>query len=156
MLPMPIKNETSLAHDPQFFDLLTRSYARLVGSPLVPEGTGPAWLYEDAPFAVVAHNTDADPRFIYANKAAQACFEYPWDEFIQLPSRLSAEEPNRLERQRLLDAVTRKGFVTGYNGLRISRSGRRFWIQNGVVWQLMNDIGITFGQAALFDSWRDP
>jgi hypothetical protein len=45
--------------------------------------------------------------------------------------------------------------VTGYNGLRISRSGRRFWIQNGVVWQLMNDIGITFGQAALFDSWRD-
>jgi hypothetical protein len=109
MLPMPIKNETSLAQDLQFFDLLTRSYARLVGSPLVPDGTGPAWLYEDAPFAVLAHNTDADPRFIYANKVAQACFEYPWDEFIQLRSRLSAEEPNRLERQRLLDAVTRKG-----------------------------------------------
>jgi hypothetical protein len=152
---MPTKNETCLARDPEFFHLLTRSYARLVGSPLVPEGAGPMWLYEDAPFAVVAHNTDADPRFIYANKTAQACFEYPWDEFIQLPSRLSAEEPNRFERQRLLDAVTRKGFVTGYSGVRISRGGRRFWIQNGVVWQLMNDIGISFGQAAVFDSWRD-
>ena len=141
--------------DPEFFALLTRSYARLVGSPLVPEGANPDWLYNDAPFAVVAHNTDADPRFIYANKAAQACFEYPWAEFIQLHSRLSAEAPNRFERQRLLDSVTQNGFVTGYNGLRISRSGRRFWIQNGVVWQLMNDIGITFGQAAVFSSWRD-
>lgn len=141
--------------DPEFFTLLTGSYARLVGHPLVPEGTGPDWLYHDAPFAVVAHNTDADPRFIYANKTAQACFEYPWDEFTQLQSRFSAEEPNRFERQRLLDSVTQNGFVTGYNGVRISRSGRRFCIQNGVVWQLMNDIGMTFGQAAVFSSWRD-
>jgi len=151
----PSESPKSLAEDPEFFALLTRSYARLVGSPLVPEGSGPAWLYHDAPFAVVAHNTDADPRFVYANKTAQACFEYPWAEFIQLRSRFSAEEPNRFERQRLLESVTQNGFVTGYNGVRISRSGRRFWIQNGVVWQLMNDIGITFGQAAVFHSWRD-
>jgi len=51
--------------------------------------------------------------------------------------------------------VAQKGFVTGYRGLRISRSGRRFWIQDGVVWQLMNEIGITLGQAAVFRSWRD-
>jgi PAS domain-containing protein len=152
---MPDKTEKSLALDPEFFDLLTRSYARLVGSPLVPEATGPEWLYNDAPFAVLAHNTDADPRFVYANRAAQACFEYSWDEFTQLPSRLSAEALNRFDRQRLLDKVAENGFVAGYNALRISRSGRRFWIQNSVVWQLMNDIGITFGQAAVFDSWRD-
>ena len=145
----------SLASDPDFFALLTRSHARLVGSPLVPEGCGPAWLYEEAPFAVVAHNTDADPQFIYANKTAQVQFEYSWDEFTQLKSRFSAEEPNRFERQRLLESVAQKGFVTGYRGLRISRSGRRFWIQDGVVWQLMNEIGITLGQAAVFRSWRD-
>jgi PAS domain-containing protein len=104
---------------------------------------------------VVAHNTDADPQFIYANETAQAQFEYSWDEFIQLKSRFSAEEPNRFERQRLLESVAQKGFVTGYRGLRISRSGRRFWIQDGVVWQLMNEIGITLGQAAVFRSWRD-
>ena len=42
------------------------------------------WLYEDAPFCVVAHNTDEDPRFIYANKAAQHCFEYSWAEMTAL------------------------------------------------------------------------
>ena len=145
----------SLAEDPEFFALLTRSYARLVGTPLVPEGCDPAWLYHEAPFAVVAHNTDPDPRFIYANKTAQSCFEYPWQEFIQLRSRFSAEEPNRFERQRLLESVSQKGFVTGYSGLRITSSGRRFWIEGGVVWQLMNEIGISFGQAAVFHSWRN-
>jgi PAS domain-containing protein len=147
--------KVSLAEDPEFFALLTRSYARLVGSPLVAEECGPTWLYHEAPFAVVAHNTEADPCFIYANEAAQACFEYPWHEFIQLRSRFSAEPPNRFERQRLLTTVAEKGFVTGYSGLRISRSGRRFWIQDGVIWQLMNEIGISFGQAAVFRSWRD-
>lgn len=139
-----------LAEDPEFFALLTRSYARLVGAPLVPEGCGPAWLYHEASFAVVAHNTDPDPRFIYANTAAQACFEYPWHEFIQLRSRFSAEEPDRFERQRLLESVARRGFVTGYSGVRITRSGRRFRIQDGVVWQLINEIGVSFGQAAVF------
>jgi PAS domain-containing protein len=154
MHPIP-PARAGLAEDPDFFALLTRSYARLVGSALVPEACGPAWLYREAPFAVVAHNIEADPRFIYANQAAQACFEYPWDEFTQLRSRFSAEPPNRFERQRLLESVAEKGFVTGYSGLRIARSGRRFWIHDGVVWQLMNEIGISFGQAAVFRSWRD-
>jgi len=148
-------SQAILAEDPAFFALLTRSYARLVGCPLVGEGCGPAWLYHEAPFAVVAHNTDLDPRFIYANKTAQACFEYPWSEFIQLRSRFSAEEPNRFERQGLLENVAQKGFVTGYSGLRIARSGRRFRIADGTVWQLTNEIGISFGQAAMFRSWRD-
>jgi hypothetical protein len=74
----------NLSEDPHFFGLLTRSYARLVGAPLVPEGCGPEWLYHDAPFAVLAHNTEADPRFIYANEVAQRCFEDPWDQFIQI------------------------------------------------------------------------
>jgi hypothetical protein len=76
-------------------------------------------LYHDAPFVVVVHNTDPDPRFIYANKAAQACFKYSWDEFKGLPSRLSAEAPTSAERQRLLDAVTRDGFIFNYRGVRI-------------------------------------
>ena len=44
----------NLSEDPHFFGLLTRSYARLVGTALVPEGCGPEWLYHEAPFAVVA------------------------------------------------------------------------------------------------------
>ena len=141
--------------DPDFFDLLTRSFARLTGKPLVADGQGPDWLYNEAPFAVLAHNTEADPVFVYANKTAQACFEYTWSEFITIPSRLSAEAPNREERQRLLEAVTRNGFIADYRGVRIAKSGRRFWIENGIVWQLYDDHGTYRGQAATFSSWKD-
>lgn len=144
-----------LSVDDTFFDLLTDSFRRIVGVALVDEGSGPDWLYRDAPFVVVAHNTDADPRFVYANKTAQNCFEYPWDEFVTLPSRLSAELPDRAERQRLLDAVTRNGFISDYRGLRIAKSGRRFWIEDGIVWQLVDRDGTLRGQAATFSKWKD-
>ena len=144
-----------LSVDDTFFDLLTDSFRRIVGVALVDGGSGPDWLYRDAPFVVVAHNTDADPRFVYANKTAQNCFEYPWDEFVTLPSRLSAELPDRAERQRLLDAVTRNGFISDYRGLRIAKSGRRFWIEDGIVWQLVDRDGTLRGQAATFSKWKD-
>lgn len=149
------KSFADLRGDQAFFDLLTGSYARLLGTPLVPEGARSEWLYAQAPFVVVAHDTDADPRFVYANKRAQACFEYSWDEFVGLPSRLSAEAPNRAERERILQEVARNGFVRGYRGVRISKSGRRFWIDDGVVWQLIDVDGVNRGQAATFASWTD-
>lgn len=144
----------NLQDDSGFFELLTRSFARVVGKELVGAGQDASWLYHLAPFALLAHNTGPDPRFIYANRTAQACFEYSWEEFVKLPSRLSAEAPDRLERQRQLDQVARKGYVSDYRGVRISRSGRRFWIENAVIWQLLDADGRTHGQAALFDSWR--
>jgi PAS domain-containing protein len=144
-----------LSHDAAFFGLLTLSHRRLVGTPLVPEGRDARWLYEEAPFAVVAHDTGADPRFVYANRTAQACFEYDLDVFVGLPSRLSAEAEERAARQKLLDEVARKGFIADYRGVRIARSGRRFWIENAVVWQLIDAEGVYRGQAAAFSSWRD-
>ena len=139
--------------------LILDSHARLTGKPLVPADTGgldaARWLYEAATFCVLAHDTAADPRFVYANRAAQRCFEYSWDEFRHLPSRLSAEAPDRDERQRLLDQVARQGFASGYRGLRVARSGRRFWIEDGTVWQLLDAEGVARGQAACFPRWRD-
>jgi hypothetical protein len=152
--PPDLRTDQDLRTDLAFFNLLTRSYARIVGERLVPDGHGRVWLYNDAPFVVVAHNTDPDPVFIYANKAAQACFEYPWDEFTRLPSRLSAPAPDRAERQQLLDAVARNGFMAGYHGLRVAKSGRHFWIDDGLVWQLIDDTGMARGQAATFSRWR--
>jgi PAS domain-containing protein len=143
-----------LRSDADFLNLLAGSHVRIVGKPLLPNGRGADWLYNDAPFVVLAHNTDPDPRFIYANKAGQALFEYTWDEFITLPSRLSAEPENRADRQRLLDAVTRNGFTDSYRGVRISKSGRRFRIENAVVWQLIDNDGVRRGQAATFSTWQ--
>jgi len=144
-----------LSTDTGFFALLTDSYARLVGAPLVPPGTDADWLYREAPFVVVAHGTDQDPKFIYANKAAQKCFEYSWEEFMSLPSRLSAEAPDWAQRQALLEEVARNGFLSGYRGLRVAKSGRRFIIEDGVVWELVDREGMRHGQAATFLSWRD-
>ena len=159
---MLAERDMILAYDSDFFGLLVASYRRTVGAEPAffepgPPGQRPsaAWLYDEARHPVLAHNTDPDPRFIYANKAAQTCFEYGWDEIVSLPSRLSAEPVDREERQSLLDDVARQGFATGYSGLRIAKSGRRFFIEDGVVWQLIDEDGAVRGQAATFAKWRD-
>lgn len=149
----------SLALSPDFFALLADSHLHSVGTSLLDQELAPAdaarWLYEDAPFCVVAHNTDADPRFVYANRAAQQCFEYTWAEMTALHSRLSAEHPNREERDRLLESVRTQGFASGYRGLRIAKSGRRFWIENVTVWNLVDREGVYRGQAAAYRHWQD-
>jgi len=139
--------------DPMFFDLLVGSYTRLVGRPL--GAASASWLYHEAPFVVLAHNTDADPRFIYANKAAQSRFGYGWDEFMSLPSRLSAESGLRERREAVLNAVARDGFVAGYSGVRIAKSGRQCRIMDAVIWQLIYENGTVCGQAATFSQWSD-
>jgi len=143
-----------------FSDLLTASYRQVVGESLLPDGdlsgAGLAgWLYEDAPFGLLAHDTQEDPRFVYANRAAQRCFEYSWNEFIGMPSRLSAEAPDRADRQRFMDTARRQGFVSDYRGLRIAKSGRRFWIERATVWNILGRDGARYGQAALIRGWSD-
>jgi PAS domain S-box-containing protein len=151
--------DPGLAFDLEFFALLAGSHLRYLGYPLVSTGQtsedAARWLYEESQQCILAHNTASDPHFVYANKAAQACFEYSWDEMISLPSRLSAEAPDRAERQRLLDKVSRDGFATDYSGVRIAKSGRRFWIENVTLWQLVGTDGVLYGQAAAFHGWRD-
>ncbi|MEU4539527.1 MEKHLA domain-containing protein [Streptosporangium sp. NPDC023825] len=141
--------------NPDIFDLLAGSHLRLVGTPLAGPEITARWLYEDAPFGVLAHDAADDPRFTYANVTAQRCFEYGYGEFVGLPSRLSAESDRREDRRRLLDAVHRDGFATGYRGRRIAKSGRRFWIEDVTMWNLVDGNGVLMGQAATFRRWRD-
>ncbi|WP_410499594.1 MEKHLA domain-containing protein [Chitinibacter sp. S2-10] len=148
-------SETNL----ELIALMLDSHRRLTGRELVPADWPLAqaahWLQHEAPFCVLAHEAGFDPRFIFANATAQRCFEYSASELIGLPSRLSAEAPNREERQQLLDAVSRNGYASGYRGLRIARSGRRFWIEDVTVWNLIDEAGQCHGQAATYASWRD-
>jgi len=143
-------------------DLSRRSLLRAGGVAAVGLGTlGTAaqaaahpWRWSSAG-SVPGAGTGADPRFVYANRTAQRCFGYSWEEFIGLPSRLSAEAPERSARQALLDAVARDGFASGYRGVRVTKSGHRFWIEDGVVWRLVGRDGAPAGQAATFSAWRD-
>ena len=146
--------EDATQPDGRLSDLLSASFARVVGRPLIASGSGSASLY-GAPFAVLAHGTGPDPTFIYANRAAQRLFGYDWDEFVETRSRLSAPPMDRAEREVLLGAVTQRGFVEDYSGVRISSSGRLFRIERAVVWQLWDDDGVLRGQGAAFDSWSD-
>ncbi|MDD5112962.1 MAG: MEKHLA domain-containing protein [Methylobacter sp.] len=137
-------------------DMLNSSYRRLLGKDLIAdvgndEQFASALFY--APFAVVSHNTAAEPIFNYANLTALRLFAMDWDEFIQLPSKLSAEPVNQAERQRLLAEVTAKGYINNYQGVRIAKTGQRFLIKNAVVWNLVDDAGYQ-GQAACFAEWE--
>jgi hypothetical protein len=109
-------------------------------------------LYK-APMVVLAHDTATDPVFFYGNRAAQRLFEMTWEELVRLPSRYSAEQVAREERQRLLDLVTRQGFIDNYSGVRIAKSGKRFLIEHATVWNLLGQEGQVLGHAAAFDRW---
>jgi PAS domain S-box-containing protein len=146
-------------YDAAFAALLTGSYERVVGAPMVPGDVSGAdtarWLQDDAPFGLLAHDTSADPRFVYANATALKCFEYTWEELVGMPSRLSAEADNREKRQEFMDGVLRQGYVSDYRGRRIAGSGRRFWIEDTTVWNLLDLGGTLRGQAALIRRWTD-
>ena len=135
-----------------FFELLCGSYRRIVGKDLVPrvltQREAVRWLYEDAPFGLLAHDTATDPVFVYGNRNAQRRFEYSWDELTALPSRLSAEAPERQARENFLRQVAERGYVDDYEGIRISKSGKRFPIADVTVWQLIDVDGTIRGQAA--------
>ncbi|MFT3735007.1 MAG: MEKHLA domain-containing protein [Rhodocyclaceae bacterium] len=85
----------------------------------------------------------------YANAATLRCFGFARDEFLGMPSRLSAEAPRREEREALLADVRRQGYASGYRGLRIGKQGQHFWIEDVTVWNLVEN-GERVGQAATY------
>ncbi|CED60142.1 putative uncharacterized protein [Moritella viscosa] len=132
-------------------ELLVSSYQRLTGKKLINcrhVDIGKTLFYAD--FVVVSHGTESDPIFNYGNKSALKSFELNWSEFVALPSRKSAKPLDRDERQDLLARVTAFGFIDDYRGLRISSTGRTFWIENATVWNLIDNNGAFRGQAAMF------
>lgn len=134
---------------------IAASYRRLTGRDLVPGGGGDDLIAAlwSAPLAVVAHGTEPDPIFFFGNALALWLFEMPFADFTRLPSRLSAEPVLREDRARLLERVTRDGFIDDYSGVRISATGRRFRIESASVWNLTSDDGRPIGQAAAFAAW---
>jgi hypothetical protein len=130
--------------------LLPESYERLLGRSLVEPCADIVAALWEAPFALLAHGTQADPVFFFGNAYALKAFECDVEAFTQMPSRLSAEAPLREERQALLDRVTANGFIDDYAGVRISATGRRFRIGPAVVWNLVDAEGRHHGQAATF------
>ena len=108
----------------------------------------------NAPFVAVSHGTEADPLLNYGNAAALALWELSPQELIATPSRLTAEAERREAREHVLAETARKGFVTGYTGVRVSKTGRRFRIVDVTVWNVTDADGRALGQAASFAHWE--
>lgn len=137
--------------------ILCDSFARLLGRPLLPglpsQDRALAQALYDAPVVIVSHGTEADPLFWFANRTAQRLWELEWERFTRLPSRLSAEADERTTREALLRRAEEHGYIDDYRGIRVSASGRRFAIEDVVVWNLTDEHGQRVGQAATFAKW---
>ena len=49
--------------------------------------------------------------------------------------------------------VSAHGYIDDYVGVRISASGKRFLIEDAIVWNLIDGQGAYHGQAAVFKKW---
>jgi len=149
----PIDDPLLIKH----IDYLLKSYLRWTGRELIPPASSPherAKALFEQKFVVLSHGTQANPILNYGNKAALNLWELTWDDFIKMPSRFTAEPINQKDRDRLLEQVKRNGFIGTYSGVRITGSGRRFLIERGTVWNIMDETNRYAGQAAKFSEWK--
>ncbi len=107
----------------------------------------------ESPKVVVSHGTEADPILNYGNRTALDLWEMTWEQLVKTPSRLTAEPVNRAEREWMLEQARTRGYVDTYRGVRISATGRRFLVENALVWNVLDSHGQQVGQAATFEQW---
>jgi len=136
--------------------LLIFSYKKTTGQEMINPSLSEEQAAEEvfySPSVVLSHDTQSDPVLTYINQTGLELFELDWETILTMPSRLTAEPMERGERQRLLDKVSKNGFIDDYSGVRVSTTGRRFKIEKVTVWNLMNEAGDYQGQAAMFSHW---
>lgn len=141
---------------PEHLQILLDSYNQLLGEQLVPRSGSAeedARRVFEAPFVVVSHTAADDPILNFGNATALELWEIDIETLMQTPSRMTAEPMHRDERALLLERTTRDGYVDDYQGIRIATSGRRFRIEQAIVWNLRSADGTYVGQAATFDQW---
>ena len=137
--------------------ILAESFKQLLGRELIGSIITPEQLAKDlfyAPFVVISHGTQADPLLNYGNQTALQLWSTSWEEFIQTPSRLTAEPMNRSTRAAMLEQAAQQGYIDNYQGVRISRTGQRFLIETAIIWNLTDESGQKCGQAATFSDWQ--
>ena len=137
--------------------IIADSYRRLLGRPLLAAaeaGEGLAPLLFEADIVVLSHGTEPDPVLNYGNRAALRLWEMDFSAFTRMPSRQTAEPLIQADRERFMQTVAERGFADDYTGIRISSSGRRFELQNAVVFNLQDEAGRPYGQAAAITRYR--
>lgn len=142
----------------EWSQLLLDSYRHWIGNDLI-ERIGSlkeqARTLFKASFVIVSHGVEPDPILNYGNQTALDLWELSWDHFIKTPSRLTAESDDRPERRRMLERAKLHGYFDGYRGVRISSTGRRFLVEQALIWNVIDSAGSPIGQAATFSQWSN-
>ncbi|EFJ51975.1 hypothetical protein VOLCADRAFT_87027 [Volvox carteri f. nagariensis] len=114
------------------------------------------YLLEGVDFNRLPTEGVTDPIYTYGNRAALDLFEVTWDELLQTPSRKSAaDDPDaQKDRNGLLDRAAETGVVSGFEVWRVSKSGRRFKIKDGTLFNIIDREGNKLGQAAVFHRYE--
>lgn len=106
-----------------------------------------------SPFVVVSHGMEEDPLLNYGNQVALELWELTWEKLVKTPSRLTAEPINRAEREWMLEQARTRGYLDTYRGVRMTSTGRRFLVENALIWNVVDTKGQRVGQAATFSQW---
>jgi len=133
------------------------SFRRCIGRELIDrsgDAAEDARRLFDLPLAVLAHDTAPQPLLDWANQAAARAFDATPESLLGKLSSATAPPDATADRRALFDVLARQGFVTGYSGVRISLTGRRFIIENVAVFALVDEAGHPAGHAAVIGSTR--
>ena len=136
--------------DPIFTEKLINSYEKLLERELIDD---PSKLFE-ADFVCAGHKFASEPKFAYGNQKALDLWELDLDKFIGMPSKNTAEEMHQKEREELLNEVRQKGYIKNYSGIRISSTGKKFKINNAIVWNVFDENEKLIGQAVKFNDYE--
>lgn len=148
-LAMP--GEENDFHD-AFVQKVLASHLRVVGRPLLDGLSGrDVWSGD---FVLLTHRGDPEAILNYGNAFALRLWACDWQQFTATPSSATAPQEGRAERAAMMQQVVRDGFVAGYEGRRVSRTGRPFLIQDVTIWRLLEENGESFGIAAFFRQYR--
>ncbi len=106
----------------------------------------------NADFYLLSHNTAMDPVLTYGNQQVLDRWEVSWQELTAMHSRDTAKPIDRSQRAVLMAQVKLHNYISGYSGVRVSKTGKEFQILDGIVWNLFLNDGSFYGQAAWFKS----
>ena len=106
----------------------------------------------NADFYLLSHNTATDPVLTYGNQQVLDRWEISWQELISMRSSDTAKSIDRSQRSMLMAQVKQHNYISGYSGVRVSKTGKEFQILDAIIWNLFLTDGSFYGQAAWFKS----
>ena len=105
----------------------------------------------NANFYILSHDHSTDPILTYGNDRVLRQWEVSWSELTAMYSSETAKPVDRSARLAIMAQVKVNNYISGYSGIRISKTGQEFKILDATIWNLFEDNGNPCGQAAWFE-----